>query len=221
MEWLMIIAFIAISILDSKKKSDRAKQNREQRKQMQGQPVYCSGNQTIQPQPARDPRKAAAPKQQQSHGDLLGSLMEWLTDADDDASKPARGTEKTVKQKLPPKPRGKKGEANAAKKGAGTLPTKTLIETRPDREQREAHTKVAAHVAPLKNAFENQEACEHRIELNPNIQYSKQNQAVETVATISVKTDKDSMIQGIIWSEILGKPKAYQPNVPKFGHSHK
>ena len=212
----MIIAFIAITILDSKKKSNQAKQNREQRKQMQGQQVHRSGSQTIQPQSARDTRKAAVPKQQQTHGDLLGSLMEWLTDADDDASKPARKAEQPVKQKLPPKPRGKKGEANAVKKGAGTLPTKTLIETRPDREQREAHTKVAAHVEPLKNAFENQEACEHRIALNPNIQYSNQKQQADTLAVATVKTDKDSMIQGIIWSEILGKPKAYLPNVPKF-----
>ena len=90
------------------------------------------------------------------------------------------------------------------------------MEQRPDREQREAHTKVAASVKPLKNAFENQEQCEHRIELNPNIQYSKQKQAAMAQQAAIVQTDRDSLIQGIIWSEILGKPKAYQPNRPRF-----
>lgn len=217
MEWLMIIAFIAITILDSKKKSNQAKQNREQRKQMQGQQVHRSGNQTVQSKQIQAGGMKSAPKKQQtSRGNLLDSLTDWLEELETVEEKPVRETKKTVQQKVPVKPKGKKAEIHPVKKSADILPTKTLMETRPDREQREAHTKVAVSVAPLKNAFENQEACEHRIALNPNIQYSNQKQQADTLAVATVKTDKDSMIQGIIWSEILGKPKAYLPNVPKF-----
>ena len=67
-----------------------------------------------------------------------------------------------------------------------------------------------------KNAYENDEKCEHRIELNPNIQYRKQQKKDAAQAAAIVKTDQESLVQGIIWSEILGKPKAYQPNQPVF-----
>ena len=93
-----------------------------------------------------------------------------------------------------------------------------------DREKREEHKKVAASVKPiaptvkpltasvkpLKTAFHNDEHCEHRIELNPNIQYSNQKQEVAAQRAAIVRTDRDGLIQGIVWSEILGKPKAYQ-----------
>ena len=107
-------------------------------------------------------------------------------------------------------PKKRKAAPQAEKKSPAALPTKTLMEMRPDREKREEHTKVTASVKPLKNAFENQENCEHRIELNPNIQYSAQQTQVSAQRTAIVKTDGESIVQGIIWSEILGKSKAYQ-----------
>ena len=230
MEWLMIIAFIVVSILDSKKKSEQAKQQREQRQKMQGQPVYRSESAARQQSQAKP--KAAEPvsrKPQQASdspfGGFLKDLEEWVNamDAEEHPAKPAR--EKQVVVQTSPKkqsamPKNRKAAPQAEKKSPAALPTKTLMEMRPDREKREEHTKVTASVKPLKNAFENQENCEHRIELNPNIQYSKQNQDRERkasqTASIEVKTDSEALIQGIIWSEILGKPKAYQPTQPKF-----
>ena len=131
-----------------------------------------------------------------------------------------KGPKKTVGRKKKPELMTEK----SAKKSPAQLPTKTLMEQRPDREKREEHTKVTAsvkpltaNVKPLKNAFENDEHCEHRIQLNPNIQYSKQQQNTEAQRAAIVKTDGESIVQGIIWSEILGKPKAYQNRAGRMG----
>ena len=108
MEWLMIIAFIVVSILDSKKKSEQAKQQREQRQKMQGQPVYRSESAARQQSQAKP--KAAEPvsrKPQQASdspfGGFLKDLEEWVNamDAEEHPAKPAR--EKQVVVQTSPK----------------------------------------------------------------------------------------------------------------------
>ncbi len=246
MEWLMVIFFILASIMDSKKKSDQAKQQRQQR--MGGQEVYRSGD-----------NKRPAPQPKKQEGNLFESLGDLLENLDD----ALEGTIEKLDQEIQPKKKAqpaqtgrqqqsrkqvadrqserkpssqmlkgqlerkespvtgktlmetakrhkKHAEPQTAKKSSKELPTKTLMELRPDREQRDEHTKVSASVKPLKNAFENDESCEHRIELNPNIQYSKQQQKTAAQRTVAIKTDGESIVQGIIWAEILDKPKAYQ-----------
>ena len=181
MEWLMIIGFIVVTILDSKKKSDQAKQQREQRQKTQGQTVYRSESQTRQPHPAKTvsaERPVQKPKQQSGNpfGDFLKELENWA-DSLESAEHPAKpaGTYVDKKPSVPQKQATaakKKGKSvpQEQKKSPTALPTKTLMEMRPEREQREEHAKVSANVKPLKNAYENDEKCEHRIELNPNIQ---------------------------------------------------
>lgn len=219
MEWLMIIAFIVISIMDSKKKSDAAKQKHAQRQQPPQQQVYRSCDAQ---------KKVTSPKTQET---FLGSLTDFLESLEDSfeeampqgkaqpVSKQASTKQTSDKQHTgkPHAEKKKKAELQTAKKSPAQLPNKTLMEQRPDREQREEYTKVTASVKPLtasvkplKNAYENDEKCEHRIELNPNIQYSKQQQTVATRQTMAIHTDGESIVQGIIWSEILGKPKAHQ-----------
>ena len=235
MEWLMIIAFIVVSIMDSKKKSEQAKQQREQRQKMQGQQVYRSESQpkaAVKPESAKPAEKRQTVKKPENQmygplGDFLEELENWANTIDS-TEHPAKPSGSPVKKPVSAKnvsvkPKTQKQSMQTAKKEPAALPTKTLMEMRPDREKREEHTKVAASVKPLtasvkplKNAYENDEKCEHRIELNPNIQYSKQQQKETAQAAAIVKTDKDSLVQGIIWSEILGKPKAYQPNQPVF-----
>lgn len=246
MEWLMIIAFIAISILDSKKKSDKAKQQHTQRQQTGGQPVYRSGDARQAQQ-----RPQTAKQSSQQEGSFMGSLTEFLESLEDalelddktDSKKPQQPVQKPAASKpTASKPaaqskakqaaqktasagktlmqnagKKKKAEPQTAKKSPAQLPTKTLMEQRPDREKREEHSKVAASVKPLKNAFENDEHCEHRIQLNPNIQYSKQQRTAAVAQSVVVKTDGDSIVQGIIWSEIMGKPKAYQNRARRMG----
>ena len=239
MDWLMVIAFVVFSIMDSKKKSEQAKQQREQRMKQQKQQVYRSESSSMQEQPKPRMTEAARPKsasqQPKKSGGLLDTFSDWMDDLEkmldpeDLTGSQKAGQAKPAQQRSAGNyvpnhsKKSKKATATTAKKSPGTLPTKTLMEMRPDREQREEHTRVSASVKPvtasvkpLKNAFENDEKCEHRIELNPNIQYSKQKQQEALQTASIVKTDKDALIQGIIWSEILGKPKAYQPNEPKF-----
>ena len=235
MEWLMIIAFIVVSIMDSKKKSEQAKQQREQRQKMQGQQVYRSESQpkaAVKPESAKPAEKRQTVKKPENQmygplGEFLEELENWAS-AIDSTEHPAKPSGSPVKKPVSAKnvsvkQKTQKQSMQTAKKEPAALPTKTLMEMRPDREKREEHTKVAASVKPLtasvkplKSAYENDEKCEHRIELNPNIQYSKQQQKETAQAAAIVKTDKDSLVQGIIWSEILGKPKAYQPNQPVF-----
>ena len=228
MEWLMIIAFIVVSIMDSKKKSEQAKQQREQRQKMQGQQVYRSESQpkaAVKPESAKPAEKRQTVKKTENQmygplGEFLEELENWASTIDS-TEHPAKPSGSPVKKpvsakNISVKPKTQKQSMQTAKKEPAVLPTKTLMEMRPDREKREEHTKVTANVKPLKSAYENDEKCEHRIELNPNIQYSKQQQKETAQAAAIVKTDKDSLVQGIIWSEILGKPKAYQPNQPVF-----
>lgn len=191
------------------------------------QQVYRSGDGAAKPQ-ARPPHpyqpKPSVEKQPEgpwyeSFGELLKDLGTELKDMSEELSK-----EFTLDSDQVPNPmqKKKKAAAGASKKAvkpngeAKKLPTKTLMEQRPDREKREEHTKVTANVKPLKNAFENDENCEHRIELNPNIQYSNRKQQTDLQRAAIVKTDSESLIQGVIWSEILGKPRAHQPMEQRF-----
>ncbi len=247
MEWLMVIIFVAISIMDSKKKSDQAKQQRTQRQQqMSGQ------GQRLGELPKPQQRPQASKGAQKQEGNFMGSLTDFLEaledaldvdlDGNGDPAKrqqPAQRnvaknrerasgegsvTGKTLTQTVGRKKKAELMAEKSERKSPAQLPTKTLMEQRPDREKREEHTKVTAsvkpltaNVKPLKNAFENDESCEHRIQLNPNIQYSKQQQGVTTQRAAIVKTDGESIVQGIIWSEILGKPKAYQNQARRMG----
>jgi hypothetical protein len=202
---------------------------------MQGQQVDRSESQpkaAAKPESAKPAEKRQTVKKPENQmygplGEFLEELENWASSIDS-TEHPAKPSGSPVKKpvsakNISVKPKTQKQSMQTAKKEPAVLPTKTLMEMRPDREKREEHTKVAASVKPLtasvkplKNAYENDEKCEHRIELNPNIQYSKQQQKETAQAAAIVKTDKDSLVQGIIWSEILGKPKAYQPNQPVF-----
>ena len=153
----------------------------------------------------------------------MGNLMDFIEEADKQLASAGKENSKKeksvakVKTVSQAKKHTGKGEKTVSQAGTSSQPTKqTLMEQRPDREQREEHTKVAASVKPLKNAYENDIVCEHRIELNPNIKYSGQKQKDMQQKAAIVKTDEASLIQGMIWSEILGKPKAYQNRAPRF-----
>lgn len=219
MEWLVGLIFIGITIYNSMKESNKAKQQREKRQSMDGQTVYRSPSAEIPDKPVQ-PVKPVVPKQpMKKAGNLFDSLTEFIGELENqlDSSQPQgkkkpeqKNTSAAGKGMTAAKKKSKKAVPQAAKKSPAELPKQTLMEQRPERERREAHTKVSASVKPLQNAFDNKESCEHRIELNPNIQYSNRKQQTETARASIIRTDKDSLIQGIVWSEILGKPKAYQ-----------
>ena len=219
MEWLGIIIFIAITIYDSVQKSNKAKEQKAQRQKGGKQPPVThkdKGN-TLAGSTNSSTKKV------QTGGSILGNLMDFIEEADKQLASAGKENSKKeksvakVKTVSPAKKHTGKGEKAVSQAGTSSQPTKqTLMEQRPDREQREEHTKVAASVKPLKNAYENDIVCEHRIELNPNIKYSGQKQKDMQQKAAIVKTDEASLIQGMIWSEILGKPKAYQNRAPRF-----
>jgi len=205
MDILVGVILIAISIISSIKQSKDAKQKRSQRMQQ------TTANEKTIPRGRSRQTPAAEQSKQPQKKNWMGSLTEFLEEIDDlvDPKK-----QSATPAKKPPKATARKKSHKAAqqavKKSPAELPKQTLMEQRPDREQREAHTKVSASVKPLKNAFENQEQCEHRIVLNPNIQYSSQKKIAAVQQSVQVRTDSEGILQGLIWAEILGKPKAYQ-----------
>ncbi len=217
MEWLGIIIFIAITVYDSVQKSNKAKEQKAQRQKSGKQPPVThkdKGN-TLAGSTNSSTKKV------QTGGSILGNLMDFIEEADKQLASAGKENSKKeksvakVKTVSPAKKHTGKGEKTVSQAGTSSQPTKqTLMEQRPDREQREEHTKVAASVKPLKNAYENDIVCEHR--LNPNIKYSGQKQKDMQQKAAIVKTDEASLIQGMIWSEILGKPKAYQNRAPRF-----
>ncbi len=219
MEWLGIIIFIAITVYDSVQKSNKAKEQKAQRQKSGKQPPVThkdKGN-TLAGSTNSSTKKV------QTGGSILGNLMDFIEEADKQLASAGKENSKKeksvakVKTVSPAKKHTGKGEKTVSQAGTSSQPTKqTLMEQRPDREQREEPTKVAASVKPLKNAYENDIVCEHRIELNPNIKYSGQKQKDMQQKAAIVKTDEASLIQGMIWSEILGKPKAYQNRAPRF-----
>lgn len=167
------------------------------------------------------PEQADRKNKKVTFKDLLDQAGSWL-DIDDGEVVITDSKKKEAKEKQPhrkPDPRTRSPKNSKKKKEKTTMPQtlykgqqsrkdNVLIE-RNEREDRN-HKKVSASVKPLKNAFDNDEHCEHRIELNPNIKYSNQTKTKENASKVAVQTDKDSLIQGIIWSEILGKPKSMQ-----------
>ncbi len=163
-------------------------------------------------QPAAKKAKAAQPaakKAKAAQTAAKGSAAPQPAEKNSKAAQQPKA-QKPVQQKKSPK------ASPASQRPDIAMEQSTLIEQRPDREQRGAHTKVQASVKPLKNAYENDEHCEHRIELNPEIQYSGQKHAEGIIPKVQVRTDGESLVQGIIWAEILGRPKAHQRMQPRF-----
>ena len=77
------------------------------------------------------------------------------------------------------------------------------------KEQLKPHVKPhQTSLTPIKNAHENAQPDTHRIELNPNIHQRKTNETLTPKTAIEIKTDPDTIIQSLIWSEVLAKPKA-------------
>ena len=78
MEWLGILIFVGITIYNSMKESNKAKQQREKRQSMGGQTVYRSPSAEMPDKPMQ-PVKPAVPKQpMKKAGNLFDSLTEFI-----------------------------------------------------------------------------------------------------------------------------------------------
>lgn len=238
MDLLMVVLFIGISILSSANKSKQAKRQREERLRGPQNP-----SETMTRTQMQTPGRTTA-SQRANAGKAAQQKAQKPAPRPATAAKPAASAKPTSKQKTATSKKNQqsfdwrelfrqteaKPEPKKPMTQSASQTRKTLIEQKPDceahhvdREEREHsnHERVSASVKPisasvkpLRSVYENDEACEHRIELNPNIQYQHQQGAEQQARTIPVKTDSDSLMQGIIWSEILGKPKAYRGRGP-------
>ena len=87
----------------------------------------------------------------------------------------------------------------------------TAAASHQERQERSEHERLRPSVKPVKSVFEEQDGCGHRVELNPHIDYSKSHaQKQQNRVAIQVRHDEDTILQSIIWAEILAKPKALE-----------
>lgn len=203
MDWLIIIIMIASAIVSSVNKSNEAKNKHTARQQ--NQPNTSKPNMV---KPNKEKKGNTY-----SLEDIVGQLQQALSVETPDkqpvaqpaaAKKPKSGKKKSPAQKQQAKP---VGQALTLFEQADAKNKQQRKE--PQREQSDLQP-VKASVQPLKNVYENTEQCEHRINLNPNIHYGGHDKiAAAAVKQVAIHSNQaDEIVQGIIWSEILGKPKA-------------
>ena len=78
-------------------------------------------------------------------------------------------------------------------------------------KRRDEHERLQPSVKPIKSVFEEKDDCGQRIELNPNIPYGQAEPKLKQKRpTVTVHYDEETILQSIIWAEILSKPKALE-----------
>lgn len=114
-------------------------------------------------------------------------------------------------QQTEQKPKTKPAKTPKEQKAKASQPVKS----KPKEQKQENHERLKpnvkakkASITSIKNVREDQEKDEHRIELNPHIHQRKTTTDQEKQKTLTLKHDSDMIVQGIIWSEILAKPKS-------------
>lgn len=180
---LMIIATVVKSVIDSQQAKQKSK---------------ALGQVPNEGEPVLTPATPDKPKPNNSKSELEINLGEVMANFGDRVREVTGGAKK--------KGNATKQSEKARLQAAETAKKKKVAKDRAKEMERPAHEKLKPSVTPLKNAFENTEDCEHRMSLNPNMQY--QRTAQEAKVRISINPSKDNVIQGVIWSEILGAPKS-------------
>ena len=201
---LLIIITVIKSVIDSQKAKDNSKSRDAQRQ----------GSQTRPPEhrePAATPR---APKGKQTaqpggleeiFGQMMGKMKESLAPETEQA-KPQKSAASQTKKK----------KASAKGKSQPKPQAQTAAASHQERQERSEHERLRPSVKPVKSVFEEQDGCGHRVELNPHIDYSKSHaQKQQNRVAIQVRHDEDTILQSIIWSEILAKPKALE-NIERY-----
>lgn len=78
-------------------------------------------------------------------------------------------------------------------------------------KRRNEHERLQPSVKPIKSVFEEKDDCGQRIELNPHIPYGQaEPKPKQKRPTVTVRYDEETILQSIIWAEILSKPKALE-----------
>ena len=202
---LLIIITVIKSVIDSQKAKDKSKSREAERQ---------SGGQTRPPERREANSAPRAPQGRQTapqpngleeiFGQMMGKMKESLAPETEQA-KPKKASSSQTKKK----------------KSSATDPTKGKSKSKPqaqtaaashqERQERSEHERLKPSVKPVKSVFEEKDGCGHRVELNPHIDYGKsQAQKRPDRVAIQVRHDEDTILQSIIWAEILAKPKALE-----------
>lgn len=126
-------------------------------------------------------------------GQMVDKVKGVLNLENEEPSKPKK--KKTAQTKNSAQPKQQKVASAAHKPG----------------KRRDEHERLQPSVKPIKSVFEEKDNCGQRIELNPHIPYGQaEPKPKQKRPTVTVRYDEETILQSIIWAEILSKPKALE-----------
>ena len=196
---LLIIAVVIKSVFDSQKAKDNSKNRQGQHPSGPGKPE--SGK----PKPQRAKQETQPTGLEDIFGQMMGKMKESLTLETEQAKPQKASSGQTKKKKTAESSKGKKNQQKPKQQAQRSA------SSHQSREERTEHERLRPSVKPIKSVFEEQDNCGHRVELNPNINYSQGQVPLKPKrSAIQVNHDQDTILQSIIWAEILSKPKALE-----------
>lgn len=204
---LLIIITVIKSVIDSQKAKDKSKSREAERqggqmrppehRQANSAPRAPQGRQTAQPGGLEE-----------IFGQMMGKMKETLA-TETEQAKPKKSAASQTKKKKSSATDPTKGKTKG--KSQPKPQAQTAAASHQDRQERSEHERLKPSVKPVKSVFEEKDGCGHRVELNPHIDYGKsQAQKRPDRVAIQVRHDEDTILQSIIWAEILAKPKAIE-----------
>lgn len=196
---LIIVGVVIKSILDSQKAKDSSKSRQGQH---QSRPVESESGKT---KPQRANQQTQPASLEDIFGQMMGKMKESLTLETEPAKPQKAPSGQPKKKKAAESPKSKKNQQKTKQQAQNAAPSHQ------SREERMEHERLRPSVKPVKSVFAEKDNCGHRVELNPNIDYGKGQEPLKPKrSAIQVHYDQDTILQSIIWAEILSKPKALE-----------
>lgn len=185
-----IVLLVLISIIRSVMESQKAKEKSIVKEIERKNSSQNAANRQ------RETQSTTVQENEETLSTLLGNIFEYFKKV-------------IVPETTSPKPKTKAAEAKTEYRPPQKTKTTAQGFNKGSKEQLKPHVKPhQTSLTPIKNAHENAQPDTHRIELNPNIHQRKTNETLTPKTAIEIKTDPDTIIQSLIWSEVLAKPKA-------------
>lgn len=209
---LLIIITVIKSVIDSQKAKDNSKSRDAQRQGSQTRPPEHR-EPAATPRPPKGKQTAQPGGLEEIFGQMMGKMKESLAPETEQAKPQKSAASQTKKKKASANDPAK---AKAKGKSQPKPQAQTVAASHQERQERSEHERLRPSVKPVKSVFEEQDGCGHRVELNPHIDYSKSHaQKQQNRVAIQVRHDEDTILQSIIWAEILAKPKALE-NIERY-----
>ena len=196
---LIIVGVVIKSILESQKAKDSSKSKQGQHQSGPG------GPESGKPKPQRANQQTQPASLEDIFGQMMGKMKESLTLETEQAKPQKASSGQPKKKKAAESSKNKKNQQKPKQQAQNTA------SSHQSREERMEHERLRPSVKPVKSVFAETDSCGHRVELNPNIDYGKGQEHLKPKrSAIQVHHDQDTILQSIIWAEILSKPKALE-----------